>query len=935
MIYILDKEEDIVGVLSNESPNACPYFDDLLKESLEDFRLTYEFKVPSNHDTAELIEEGGYFIRKGLDGELLMFRIKIAEEDHFDTNYKYVYGESAGLELLYTTVRPTNQTALSAERAMSYVLAESRWTVGTVEVPGTTNLQYDDYATALQRLLDLATTFSGELRFRVEIDGGKVFGRYVDLLERRGSDTGKQFTYTKDIKSIKRTVDTTNIVTALIGVGKGDDNGNYVTFTDVSWSKDKGDPADKPPGQDWIGDDDAAAQWGVGGRHLFGVYQCDSENAIDLINKTWEQLKTQSQPNITYELDVALLEFLAGYEFERVRLGDTVVVYDKTFSPVILVNARVQSLEISFTNPENNKATLSNFTPAKTNITSQLLALQSKLNKKEAAWDSAKTIANSAQQIAQQAQETANNANQVASTAQETASNAQTTANNAQQSADAAQQTAENAQETAENAENMANNALETANTALTSANGKNTNYYGPDQPENPVSGDLWFKDNDDGTITIYQYDGTQWVQFIDHDTSQSLNELRQSADNAVSTANAANSAAQDALNQAQSAFNTAQDASTKADDATNQISTITQTIEGLQSTVANKADQSTVTQLANVVDTKISQADADARYATQSQLTQTANSLTSTITSIQQDLDSYQSQITQLSNDINLRVQKNDVINQINLSTEGILIDGKKVHITGQTTIDNAVIKDAMIQSVSADKLTAGTIDAGVITVKNLTASSIKSLNGLNINNQFIVDSNGNVTFKGNLDGATGTFSGNISTSADAKVGNNINLGNVTDHSQKEITFNDRASISSNGSLLRVNGPGIVTITNNSGAYVEMDGNTVSIGGILSVDEYLYVDPNNLRTSMTETSNCGVAGWNPGTSGVFAGTWQPFKVTKTYTPTTVNLTTGDHNLTSLAGVKATAATINGFWLYLTGQQATPAYKYWRGTYSA
>jgi phage minor structural protein len=405
MIYILDKSEDVVGVLSNDNPDACPYFDDLLKESLEDFRLTYEFKVPSNHDTAELIEEGGYFIRKGLDGELLMFRIKIVEEDHSDINTKYIYGESAGLELLYTTIRPTNQTALSAESAMSFLLAETRWSVGIVEVDGTTNLQYDDYATALQRLLELATAFSGELLFRVEMVNGKLFARYVDLLERRGSDTGKQFTYDKDIKSIKRTVDTTDVVTALIGVGKGDESGNYVTFEDVSWSTEHGDPVDKPLGQDWVGDDEAAAQWGVGGRHLFGVYQCDSENGIDLLNKTWEQLKTQSQPKITYEMDVALLEFLAGYEHERVRLGDTVVVYDKTFSPVVLVNARIQELEISFTNPDNNKATLSNFTQAKSNITAQLLALQSKLHKKEIYWDTAKEVANTAQQIADNAQQ--------------------------------------------------------------------------------------------------------------------------------------------------------------------------------------------------------------------------------------------------------------------------------------------------------------------------------------------------------------------------------------------------------------------------------------------------------------------------------------------------------------------------------------------------
>ena len=84
------------------------------------------------------------------------------------------------------------------------------------------------------------------------------------------------------------------------------------------------------------------------------------------------------------------------------------------------------------------------------------------------------------------------------------------------------------------------------------------------------------------------------------------------------------------------------------------------------------------------------------------------------------------QSQITQMKDDINLRVQKGDVINQINISPESILIAGQKVHITGQTTIDNAVIKDAMIADLSASKLTAGIIDASKINVVKLNASNI-----------------------------------------------------------------------------------------------------------------------------------------------------------------------------------------------------------------
>jgi|GEM_PF-6068799 len=83
-------------------------------------------------------------------------------------------------------------------------------------------------------------------------------------------------------------------------------------------------------------------------------------------------------------------------------------------------------------------------------------------------------------------------------------------------------------------------------------------------------------------------------------------------------------------------------------------------------------------------------------------------------------------SQITQLSDDINLRVIKGDVVNQINISPESILIAGNKVQITGETYIENGIIGNAKIKDLSASKLTAGTIDAAKINVLNINAANI-----------------------------------------------------------------------------------------------------------------------------------------------------------------------------------------------------------------
>jgi hypothetical protein len=152
-------------------------------------------------------------------------------------------------------------------------------------------------------------------------------------------------------------------------------------------------------------------------------------------------------------------------------------------------------------------------------------------------------------------------------------------------------------------------------------------------------------------------------------------------------------------------------------------------------------------------------------------------------------------SQIQQLSDNINFRVQKNDVINQINVSSESILIAGNKVHITGSTTIDNAVIKSAMIDSISADKITAGTLNAAEVNVINLNASDITSgtLSGTNLSLNL---GTGEVLFqKGSIKSSNGTLDLEIDSGTLSVLDSNNN-GFVLDNG--EMTFYNYWSTSS-----------------------------------------------------------------------------------------------------------------------------------------
>src|SRR5699024_6598801 len=73
----------------------------------------------------------------------------------------------------------------------------------------------------------IAKEYGAELKFRVEHDGNKIVGRYVDLLERVGDWRGREVVFGKDLDGIRR-VEKQNIVTALLGLGPEDEDGNRI-----------------------------------------------------------------------------------------------------------------------------------------------------------------------------------------------------------------------------------------------------------------------------------------------------------------------------------------------------------------------------------------------------------------------------------------------------------------------------------------------------------------------------------------------------------------------------------------------------------------------------------------------------------------------------------------------------------------------------------
>lgn len=90
-------------------------------------------------------------------------------------------------------------------------------------------------------------------------------------------------------------------------------------------------------------------------------------------------------------------------------------------------------------------------------------------------------------------------------------------------------------------------------------------------------------------------------------------------------------------------------------------------------------------------------------------------------------------SALTQLNDAINLRVKEGDVINQINVSPESILIDGSKVHITGETYFDDNIVTSKMLQAANISLEGALAITGGNV-VLNEDGMRVKQSNGESI---------------------------------------------------------------------------------------------------------------------------------------------------------------------------------------------------------
>lgn len=370
-IAILSTGNAPLAYMDNKHKKSMHYWKDELHEYLQGAANTYTFTVSAKHQDAENVTAGNKvaFIHKGKSYYLNIVNTEQTEETITATAWSLSFelinedaGEyKAGKAMSFEEYL----TVFDAERTLKLGLNEVSDKRITNEWTGTTSV--------LKRLFSLANVFSAEIEFETVLNSDYSLKEIVLNVYRKHSDTDSGvgeyrndivLRYGKGITGIRKTTDAEKLYTCIQPTGKDgltingldkkeyDENGNIEYFTDGAIIR-APQARDRFP-SNIVNKEDA---------YILMRKEYDTDSKDKLYSMALSDLKTASEPVVTYEVD--------GY-FDT-NIGDTVRMQDQEWTPVLYLQARVSEQIRSLTNPKTAKTVFTNYKELTSEISDSLL----------------------------------------------------------------------------------------------------------------------------------------------------------------------------------------------------------------------------------------------------------------------------------------------------------------------------------------------------------------------------------------------------------------------------------------------------------------------------------------------------------------------------------------------------------------------------------
>ncbi|MDA2326663.1 phage tail spike protein [Bacillus cereus] len=330
-------------IVSNIQPKD--YWDDKRHWEIKNNIDTLEFKVFDNTDHAVTLMQQNLVLKEVRDGRIVPYVITEAEKDSDDRSV-IAYASGEWIQLAKAgIINPQKIVGKTVNEFIDIALVGTKWKRGKTEYAGFHTMKIDEFIDPLKFLKDIASLFDLEIQYRAEVVGSQIVGRYVDMVKKRGRDTGKEVTFGKDLMGIKRIENSQNICTALLGFVKKE-GGDFITISSIN------------NGIPYLVDNDAFQRWNERGQHKFGFYTPETEQDITpqrLMTLMKTEIKKRVNTSVSYEVNVQSIGRVFGLAHELINEGDTIRIKDTGFTPKLYLEARAIAGDESFTDPSQDK----------------------------------------------------------------------------------------------------------------------------------------------------------------------------------------------------------------------------------------------------------------------------------------------------------------------------------------------------------------------------------------------------------------------------------------------------------------------------------------------------------------------------------------------------------------------------------------------------
>ena len=346
-ILFLDKMQQVIKSYDSNEFIECVQTKEITTNASELMNDTLSASLPFD----ETIKDASYIaVNDTKEQEFTLYRILTTKDEDNSLSFEAINFAVDELDnFIIKDIRPKNR---SFSYVINQLLSDSGcdWVLGICEPIKTVSSTF--YYTSMREALKALQELGAEFTFSIEITGNKIAKKIVHCYNQIGKITNKRFEYGDEVLKIVHQQDRTNIVTALIGRGKGeevgDGYGRRLEFSDVEWRKSNGKPLDKPKGQNWIEYPEMTKEYGIPSngkmlpRKTVVVFD-DVEDASELLQKTYDQLAYYCRPLVQFSTEILGSDSIGNTV--SIHRGDRNYHYQTRVFKVVTdhVNGRVQA----------------------------------------------------------------------------------------------------------------------------------------------------------------------------------------------------------------------------------------------------------------------------------------------------------------------------------------------------------------------------------------------------------------------------------------------------------------------------------------------------------------------------------------------------------------------------------------------------------------